>query len=114
VSSATGQAAGYLALRGEPGGWGIIDTIALQKDAEALRGPLIQWSIAWLRNNGGRRVRHRVLIDDIASIALLKLAGFSPGETGLDYTRTVDLAEATRKIEERSDHGTLIKFGDWR
>jgi len=114
VNKATGAAEGYIALRGEPGGWGIIETIALKPEAAAVRNDALRWSIAWLRNNGGRRIRHRIVIDDSATIALLREAGFTPGETGLDFTRTVDISEAKQKIEERRDHGTLIKFGDWR
>jgi len=114
ADKADGSVVGYLHLRGEPGGWGIVDTIALRPAAKALRGPLLRWSIAWLRNNGGRRMRQRVPVDDSVSIALLREAGFTPGESGLDYTRTVDVAEAKRKLAARQSHGTIIKFGDWR
>jgi hypothetical protein len=72
------------------------------------------WAIAWLRNNGGRRVRTRVSVDDSAQLAVLKEAGFTPGEVGLYLTRSVDKAEVDRKMEERKSHGTIIKFGDWR
>jgi len=109
------QPAGYVSLRTDPGGWGVIEALAVRSGAAAsLRRPLIDWCIAWLRNNGGRRVRMRVAIDDSAAIAALREAGFTPGETGLDYTRTVDPAEVTAKVDERKAHGTVIKFGDWR
>jgi ribosomal protein S18 acetylase RimI-like enzyme len=115
VTGSDGAAVGFVALRTEPGGWGVIDEVALQADvAGPLGKPLLAWCIAWLRNNGGRRVRRRVLVDDAASIALLREAGFLPGETGLDYTRPIDPEELKAKIEERKAHGTIIKFGDWR
>jgi len=108
-------AAAYVSLRADPGGWGVIEALALRPAGQQdLRRPLIDWCIAWLRNNGGRRVRTRVAIDDSAAIAALREAGFTPGETGLDYTRTVDPAEVTAKVDERKAHGTVIKFGDWR
>jgi hypothetical protein len=77
--------------------------------------PLLKWSVAWLRNHQGRRVRRKVYIDDTAQLNALKDLGFTPGETGLDYTRSsVDAAEVRAAIEERQSHGTMIKFGDWR
>lgn len=113
----TGEAAAaaYVSLRTDPGGWGVIEALAIRPAVQQdLRRPLIDWCIAWLRNNGGRRVRMRVAIDDSAAIAALREAGFTPGETGLDYTRSVDPAEVTAKVDERKAHGTVIKFGDWR
>jgi hypothetical protein len=113
VSDASGPV-GYVALRGESGGWGVIDTIALKPGAEGLRAAVIRWSVAWLRNNGGRRIRHRIPIDDSATNTIVRDIGFTPGETGIDFTRTVDRAETTQKIEDRKSKGSMIKFGDWR
>jgi ribosomal protein S18 acetylase RimI-like enzyme len=79
-----------------------------------LQRALIDWSIAFLRNNGGRRIRTLVYVNDGSGLSLLREMGFTPGETGLDYTRAVDQAEIQTKIDERQAHGTLIKFGDWR
>ena len=116
VSDASGAAVALLALRTEPNGWGIIDLFML-KDAvkDALRTPLLQWSVAWLRNHQGRRIRNKVYIDDTAQLNALRDMGFTPGETGLEYTRSsVDKAEVQANIEERQSHGTMIKFGYWR
>jgi hypothetical protein len=111
---AGGEAAGLVSLRTEPGGWGVIDLALLTEAASGLRKPLLEWSIAWLRNNGGRRIRRRAGVDDVAELALLRELGFTAGEAGLYLTRVVDKAEAAAKIAERQSHGTIIKFGDWR
>ncbi len=108
------QPVGYVALAGEPGGWGIIESMTLTPDAEGARESVLRWCIAWLRNNGGRRVRTRAGIDDSKLLKVLRDAGFTPGETGVDYARTVDYKETRAKIDERQAHGTVIKFGDWR
>jgi hypothetical protein len=114
VEGASGPLA-YVALRGEPGGWGVIDHVALKPDAAAaLREPLMRWTVAWLRNHGGRRIRRRVYTRDAEDLALLRNLGFTAGETGVDYTRPTDASEVRSKIDERQAHGTLIKFGDWR
>ncbi len=115
IVDGSGKPVGFIALRSEPGGWGIIEQIALRESVrDALRDPALHWSIAYLRNNGGRRQRRRVYIDDTAELSPLRAAGFTPGEAGLEYTRLVDLNEVKSQIEERQAHGTLIKFGDWR
>jgi hypothetical protein len=110
----TGEAAGLLSVRTEPGGWGVIDLCLVREGADDLRLPLLNWAVAWLRNYGGRRTRTRVGVDDSAMLTALKSAGFTPGEIGLYFRRTVDKAETDAKMEERRAHGTIIKFGDWR
>ena len=113
-AKAGGAVAGLASLRTETGGWGVID-LCLVDDAHAdLRSPLLAWAVATLRNNGGRRTRIRVDVDDSALLAALKDAGFTPGEIGLFFTRTVDRAEIDARMAERKAHGTIIKFGDWR
>jgi len=114
ILGADGSPAGYLALRTESGGWGVIDTLALKPSATGLREAAIKWSVAWLRNNGGRRIRYRVSIDDAATNSILREIGFTAGETGIDFTRTVDRAETAQKIEDRKSKGSIIKFGNWR
>lgn len=115
VTAEDGTAVGFLSLRREPAGWGIVDICAVRPAVrDQLREPLLRWSIAWLRNNGGRRIRQRVLVDDSAQIALLRSAGFTAGETGIDYMRPIEAAEVQRRVEARKGTGTLIKFGDWR
>jgi hypothetical protein len=109
-----GTPVGYLSLCTEPGGWGVIEEIALLPAAEGLRKPLTEWSIAWLRNNGGRRVRQQAGIDDSATLALLRDLGFTPGETGLNYHRSSDANEVSSTVEGRKGTGTVIKMGDWR
>jgi hypothetical protein len=116
VTDGSGIPAAYVALRTEPGGWGVIEDLRIGPAiADALRRPLVEWTIAFLRSNGVRRVRQLLYVDDdAAGLALLRELGFTAGETGLDYTRSVDRAEVSSIIEERRAHGTLIKFGDWR
>jgi hypothetical protein len=63
-------------------------------------------------NNGGRRQRRRVYLDQTEDVALMKRLDFTPGETGVDYTRPVDPADVAQIIEDRKAHGTMIKFGD--
>ncbi len=109
-----GGAVGLLALRTEPGGWGVIDCALLDGSASTLRKPLIEWAVAWLRNNGGRRVRTRVMVNDTPSLTVLRELGFTPGEAGFYLTRSVDKDEVAAKLSERKAHGTMIKFGDWR
>jgi hypothetical protein len=113
-AKSTGEAAALLSLRTEPGGWGVIDLMLVREGADGVRRPLLDWAVAWLRNNGGRRTRTRADVDDSAQLSALKEAGFTPGEIGLLFTRTVDKAETDAKMEERKAHGTIIKFGDWR
>jgi hypothetical protein len=111
---ADGSLVGYVSLRIDPGGWGVIESMALAAAVrEALRGPVLDWCFAWLRNNGGRRVRRRALLDD-PELPLLRERGFTAGETGIDFTRPIDPAELKAMLEERRAHGTVIKFGDWR
>jgi hypothetical protein len=116
VSDASGTPVALLALRTEPGGWGVIEHLFVKDAAkDALMTPLLKWSVAWLRNHQGRRIRHKVYVDDTAKLTALREMGFTPGETGLDYTRSsVDAGDVRASIEERQSHGTMIKFGDWR
>ena len=109
-----GEAVGLVSLRTEPGGWGVIELALLMEAAASQRKALFQWSVAWLRNNGGRRVRKRCGVDDTAELSALKGLAFTPGEAGLYLTRSVDKAEVEAKLAERKSHGTIIKFGDWR
>ena len=115
VEDGNGTRAGFLALRPEPGGWGVIQLVAVRPDhAEALRQPLLDWTTAFLRNNGGRRIRQVVHLDEAPTLSLLRAAGFTAGETGIDYTRTVDQTELKAQLDERKAHGTVVKFGWWR
>ncbi len=114
VVLAADAAVGFLRLQKEPGGWGVVEELALRPaSAEALRRPLTEWSIAWLRNNGSRRLRRQVGIDAGVELALLRELGFTPGESGLNFGRPVDASEIETKITERKAHGTVIRFGDW-
>jgi hypothetical protein len=115
IDDSSGRPVAFLNLRSEPGGWGIIEQIAVRPElAGQLRDPLLHWTVAFLRNNGGRRLRRKVHLDQAADLSLMRGMGFTAAETGLDYTRPVDADEIKSKIEERQAHGTLIKFGDWR
>jgi hypothetical protein len=113
ISDASGPV-GVVGLRTEPGGWGVIELMALRESVrDKLREPLLLWSVAWLRNHQGRRIRVRAYLEDTAWVSLLRDKGFTPGETGVDYVRPVEAADVQKGIEERQAHGTLIKFGDW-
>ena len=116
VEDRQGVPVAFVALRTETSGWGIVDLVAIREDSvEALRQPVHDWCVAFLRNNGGRRVRRSVYMDDAPTLALLRAADFAPGETGLDFTRAVDPAELRAKLDERRSHGTVIRFGGfWR
>lgn len=114
VTTSSGVPVGCVVLRTESAGWGIIDDIfLLQAVRDQLREPLLRWTVAFLRNNGGRRQRRRVYLSEAEDVALLRESGFTPGETGVDYARPVDPDDVVRAIEERKS-GTMIKFGDWR
>jgi len=115
ITTASGVPVGYLSLRREPGGWGIVDQLYLLPAVrKELMRSVYEWSVAFLRNHGGRRLRRRAYLDDGDEVVLLRELGFQPAETGVDYTRPVDRNEVRQKVEERQAHGTLIKFGDWR
>jgi hypothetical protein len=115
VEASSGAPAGFVSLRSEPGGWGIIEQVALQPAVrEQLREPLLRWAVAFLRNNGGRRQRCKVYLHDAEELAVMRKLGFTPGESGVDYTRPVGRDDVRQKVEARQAHGTLIKFGDWR
>jgi hypothetical protein len=115
VSDASGAPAALAALRSEPGGWGVIELLLIKEAVRGqLRAPLLKWSVAWLRNHQGRRIRRRAYLEDAVEVSMLRDMGFAPGETGLDYTRPVETADVNAQIEARQAHGTMIKFGDWR
>jgi hypothetical protein len=102
-------------MRREPAGWAIIDDAHfLPAEKSKLFAPSMRWAVAFLRNQGGRRQRRRVNLDDAEDLATLREIGFVPGESGVDYWRPVDPADIAAMVEERQAHGTLIKFGDWR
>jgi len=114
VRAKGGEAVGLLSLRTESGGWGVVDLALLADEAVSQRKPLLEWAIAWLRNNGGRRIRARTSVDATAELSVLKELGFTPGEVGFYLNRSVDKDEVAAKLAARKDHGTLIKFGNWR
>lgn len=114
VKDQGGSVAGVVSGHTEPGGWGVIDHLLLKEGAEGARGRALEWAIAWLRNNGGRRMRKWSLVDDTPELNALKALGFTPGEVGFYLTRSVDRAEVDAKLAARKSHGTMIKFGDWR
>lgn len=115
IEDAGGKAVAWLGMRREPAGWAIIDDAHFVPSEKAkLFAPAMRWAVAFLRNQGGRRQRRRVNLDDAQDLATLREIGFVPGESGVDYVRLVDPADIAAKVEERQAHGTLIKFGDWR
>lgn len=115
VLDSGGEPVAFFNLRGEPGGWGILDTPIIRPDLrERLAAPVLRWAIAWLRTNNARRVRQMVLLDDSVSIAALREAGFTPGETGLIFSRSVDARAEKQELEDRKIHSSDIRFGNWR
>ena len=115
VEDQGGKVVACVSMRRDPGGWGIIDEVLiLPSEQEKLLEPLLRWTSAFLRNNGGRRQRRRVNLDDTAQVSVLRAIGFVPGESGVDYFRPVEEVDVKQRVEERQAHGTLIKFGDWR
>jgi hypothetical protein len=115
IEDASGKAIAWLGMRREPAGWAIIEDAVFSPSAKASAfEPAIRWASAFLRNNGGRRQRRRVNLDDNDELATLRAIGFVPAETGVDYVRPVEDEDIRAKVEERQAHGTLIKFGDWR
>ena len=110
-----GKPVAVIAMRREDAGWAVIDELFIVPEARAaLREPLSRWALAFLRNNGGRRQRRRVNLDDDEDLQMMRRLGYSPAESGVDYVRPVEDADIQEKVEERKSHGTLIKFGNWR
>jgi hypothetical protein len=115
AEDASGKPAACIVMRREPAGWGVIDDVFTRPDTrDALREPMAKWALAYLRNNGGRRQRRRVYLEDDADLQMLRRLGYTPGESGVDYVRPVEDSDIQVKVEERKAHGTIIKFGDWR
>jgi hypothetical protein len=115
IEDASSKPVGWLGMHREPGGWAMIDDAHFVPSEKAkLFEPALRWAVAFLRNNGGRRQRRRVNLDETQELATLREIGFAPGESGVDYWRPVDPADIAAMVEERQAHGTLIKFGDWR
>jgi hypothetical protein len=115
VFDASGTPVAFFNLRGESGGWGIIETPVIKPELrEKLTAPILRWAIAWLRTNGARRVRQQVMLNDSVSLSALREAGFTPGETGLIFTRTVDAVAENADLADRKTKGTHIAFGNWR
>jgi hypothetical protein len=115
VTDGSGKAVAFFNLRGEPGGWGIIETPVIRPELrEQLVGPILRWAIAWLRTNNARRIRQQVLLEDSVSIAPLRELGFTPGETGLIFYRSVDAVAENQELEDKKFHSSHIVFGNWR
>lgn len=114
VQDASSRPAAVIAMRRD-GSWGIIDeTFVLPEAREALGESLSRWALAFLRNNGGRRQRRRVNLEDDAELQMMRRLGYTPAESGVDYVRPVEDSDIQEKVEERKSHGTIIKFGNWR
>ena len=114
VNDASSRAVAVVAMRRD-GSWGLIDEVfVLPEVRDALREPLARWTLAFLRNNGGRRQRRRVNLEDDEELQMMRRLGYSPAETGVDYVRPVEDADIQEKVDERKSHGTIIKFGSWR
>ena len=108
------RAVGAVVMRRD-GSWGLIDDVFLVPEVqESLREPLSRWALAFLRNNGGRRQRRRVNLEDDEELQMLRRLGYAPAESGVDYVRPVEDADIQEQVEERKSHGTIIKFGKWR
>ena len=114
VHDSAGKPVAVLAMRRD-GSWGIVDeTFILPEVRSALNEALSRWALAFLRNNGGRRQRRRVNLEDDDELQMMRRLGFTPAESGVDYVRPVEDSDIQEKAEERKSHGTIIKFGNWR
>lgn len=114
VHDAAGKPVAVQSMRRE-GSWAMVDDVLIVPDVrDALREPLARWTLAFLRNNGGRRQRRRVNLEDDDELQMLRGLGYSPAESGVDYVRPVEESDIQVKVEERKSHGTIIKFGNWR
>jgi hypothetical protein len=115
VHDGGGKPVAVIASRREDAGWAVIDEFFLLPDVRAsLREPLSRWALAFLRNQGGRRQRRRVNLEDDDDLQMMRRLGYSPAESGVDYVRPVEDADIQVKVDERKSHGTIIKFGNWR
>jgi hypothetical protein len=115
ATNAAGAPVAFVSMRREPAGWAVIDEcLVLPAEREPLRQPLARWVLAFLRNNGGRRQRRRINLDDDAELQMMRGLGYVPAESGVDYVRPIEDADIQVKVDERKAHGTIIKFGDWR
>jgi hypothetical protein len=114
VQDASGRAVGVVAMRRD-GSWGLIDEHFVLPDVrESLHEPLARWTLAFLRNNGGRRQRRRINLDDDAELQMMRRLGYDAAESGVDYVRPVEETDIQEKADERKAKGTIIKFGNWR
>jgi len=114
VHDGAGRPVGLIAMRRE-GSWGLIDeTFILSGVRAALTEPLARWALAFLRNNGGRRQRRRINLEDDNDLQMMRRLGYDPAESGVDYVRPVEESGIQEKAEERKAKGTIIKFGNWR
>jgi hypothetical protein len=114
VHDASSRAVAVVAMHRD-GSWGLIDEVFVVPEVrDALREPFARWTLAFLRNNGGRRQRRRVNLEDDDELQMLRGLGYNPGESGVDYIRPVEDSDIQEKVEERKSHGTIIKFGNWR
>lgn len=114
VSEADRRLAGFLCLMRWPQATGVIDDVAVRPDLQrrGLGEAMMRWALAWFRDQGMRRARLEVLLDNPPAIALYRKLGFTAGTTGLTYRRPLDEKELQRIRE--SQRGTYIKFGTWR
>lgn len=114
VNDASARPAAVVSMRRD-GSWGLIDEVfVLPELRDSLREPLAKWTLAFLRNQGGRRQRRRINLEDDAELQMMRALGYTPAESGVDYVRPVEDADIQEKVEERKAHGTIIKFGNWR
>lgn len=115
VEDGSSKPVAWFAMNRGPAGWGLIEEVfVLPSEEAALREPLARWMMAFLRNNGGRRQRRRVYLDDTENLGMMRSLGYSAAESGVDYTRPVEASDIQVQVEERQSHGTIIKFGNWR
>ncbi len=114
VSEADRRLAGFLCLMRWPQATGFIDDVAVRPDLQrrGLGEAMVRWALAWFHEQGMRRARLEVLLDNGSAIALYRKLGFTAGTTGLTYRRPLDQKEL-RRIRD-SQRGTYIKFGTWR
>lgn len=110
----SGRLVGYVVLHLEVGHVGKVSVIAVHPDFQrrGLGEAMMRWSLAWFREQGMRRAKLNVRVDNPTAIALYRKLGFLPGRRGLVYRRPTARDELDAIASKRK--GTYIKFGGWR
>ena len=110
----SGRMAGCIGLNRREERTGDIAVVAVHPDCQrrGLGDAMLRWSFARFRQQGKRRARLFVDMENTAAIALYRKLGFAPGQIGLTYRRPTDDKELKAMAQKKK--GTHIVFGNWR